>query len=323
VPAPLTGVLVPPGLASRHVIAVMIDDLSPARPQSGFSAASVVWQAPAEGGIPRYMLLFQDGVPTDVGPVRSARYYFIGWAAEWRAAYAHAGGSPQALRTLRAQGRGQLVYNVDEFAYGSYYFWRIRSRFAPHNLYTNGQRLRLMANGAGARSAATPPVPAWTFSTETALRDRPTGGSIEAWYLANHIRYTYDRASNTYPRWVSPGVRQIDASTGRRVAPKNVVVMLVRFGPLNDGHPDKQRQEADFIGSGKAWVATNGHTVVGRWVKTSLTAATRFVDAKGRPIPMTPGQTFIQVMPLGSHVAIADGKAPPERSSAGRGPRPQ
>src|SRR6185295_298888 len=137
-----------------------------ARPQSGFSAASVVWQAPAEGGIPRYMLMFQETAPAAVGPVRSARYYFIGWAAEWRAAYAHAGGSPQSLRTLRAQGRGQLVYNVDQFRYSSFYFWRISSRFAPHNLYTNGQRLRQMANGVGATSAATPPKPAWTFAPE-------------------------------------------------------------------------------------------------------------------------------------------------------------
>ena len=98
-------VLVPPAVAARHPIAVMIDDLGPARPQSGFSAASVVWQAPAEGGIPRYMLIFQENIPTDVGPVRSSRYYYIAWAAEWRAVYAHAGGSPQALADAPREGQ--------------------------------------------------------------------------------------------------------------------------------------------------------------------------------------------------------------------------
>src|SRR5262249_427143 len=146
VPAPLTGLPVAPNVAERHVIAVMIDDLSPARPQSGLTQASVVWQAPAEGGIPRYMLLFQENPPGSVGPGRSARYYFIGWAAEWRAAYAHAGGSPQALRTLRLQGRGQLVYNVDQFRYSAAYFWRVGYHYAPHNLYTNGRQLRILAN---------------------------------------------------------------------------------------------------------------------------------------------------------------------------------
>src|SRR6478736_1375883 len=91
VPAPLTGLPVTLEEASRHVIAVMVDDLSPARPQSGFNSASIVWHAPAEGGIPRYMMLFQDTVPGGVGPVRSSRQYYIEWAAEWNAMYVHAG----------------------------------------------------------------------------------------------------------------------------------------------------------------------------------------------------------------------------------------
>jgi hypothetical protein len=119
VPAPLTGVLVTPKVAAQHPIAVMVDDLAAARPQSGFNSASLVWQAPAEGGIPRYMMVFQERIPKDVGPVRSARYYYIAWAAEWRAVYAHAGGSPQALQTLRSKGNGQLVYNADEFRWGN------------------------------------------------------------------------------------------------------------------------------------------------------------------------------------------------------------
>ena len=94
VPAPLTGRLVTPDVARRHAIAVMIDDHPDARPQSGFNDASVVWQAPAEGGIPRYMMVFQDRVPPSVGPVRSARQYYLAWAAEWDAVYAHVGGSP-------------------------------------------------------------------------------------------------------------------------------------------------------------------------------------------------------------------------------------
>ncbi len=104
VPAPLTGRPVSPAVAKRHPIAVMIDDLGAARPQSGLSSASVVWQAPAEGGIPRYMAIFQDSLPNDIGPVRSSRYYYIAWAAEWRAVYAHAGGSPQAQGHPGGQG---------------------------------------------------------------------------------------------------------------------------------------------------------------------------------------------------------------------------
>ena len=320
VPAPLTGRLVAPAIAARHPIAVMIDDLAPARPQSGFSAASIVWQAPAEGGIPRYMMIFQDTDPGAVGPVRSSRYYFIAWAAEWRAAYAHAGGSPQALSTLAAQGHGQLVYNLEGLDYGPPQFIRITSRFAPHNLYTSGTELRLLARAAGATTP--PPTQVWQFAPDVPLAQRPTGGHIQVLYPANRIDYAYDRATNTYLRSVSWGQPETDAATGKRVAPKNVVIMLMYFGPLNDGQPAKGRLEATVVGSGPAWIATNGRTIKGTWVKKSLTSPTIFRNSDGRPVTFTIGQTFIQVLPYGSSITIADGKLPPApRPNLRTGPR--
>src|SRR5262245_56343791 len=177
VPAPLTGQLVTPAVARRHPMAVMIDDLRPARPQSGLSQADVVWQAPAEGGIPRYMAIFQTELPKAIGPVRSSRYYYITWAAEWRALYAHAGGSPQALDVLRRRGPGQYVYNADEFRWGTRYFHRIRTRFAPHNLYTEGSSLRKLADRLGAKDKAYDPI--WTFAPDAPLAARPDGGTIQ------------------------------------------------------------------------------------------------------------------------------------------------
>jgi hypothetical protein len=294
VAAPLTGRLVSPADAARHPIAVMIDDLSAARPQSGFNSASVVWQAPAEGGIPRYMMVFQETTPTDVGPVRSARYYYIAWAAEMRAVYVHSGGSPQALATLQAKGNGQLVYNADEFRWGGS-FRRIHTRSSPHNLYTTGRQLRALAARLGAKDKLLSWP--WVFGPDAPLEDRPVGGYVQVAYLGNNtIRFAYDRASNTYLRSVTGEKQQIDAATGQRVAPKNVIVMVMHFGPLNDGHPNKKRLEADVIGSGPAWVSTNGVTVKGTWKKTALTSPTQFFDAAGNPIPLTVGQTFVEVM---------------------------
>ena len=308
VPAPLTGRLVSPEIARHHPIAVMIDDLSPARPQSGFNAASVVFQAPAEGGIPRYMLVFQDRIPKAVGPVRSARYYYIAWAAQWRAMYVHVGGSPQAMQTLAAQGHGQLVYNADEFRYGGTYLWRVKNRAAPHNVYTDGRRLRQLLRRVGATDS--PIKTAWRFGPDKPLDKRPVGGRLEMGYPANHIRYDYDRKTNTYLRSVTKEGKQIDAADNKRVAPKNVVVMIVSFAPLNDGHPEKHRLEANVIGSGRAWIATNGRTIRGTWRKASLTGALRFFDAQGRPVRLTVGQTFVQVLRSGSVITIKDGKAP-------------
>jgi hypothetical protein len=299
--------MVTPRAAAQHPIAVMIDDAPAARPQSGFNAASVVWQAPAEGGVPRYMLVFQDQMPTDVGPVRSARYYFITWAAEWKAVYGHVGGSPQAMSTLRAKGNGQLVYNADEFRWGGIYYRRIKERHAPHNVYSDAKSLRIMATRVGADNGQL--KAAWRFAPDAPLEARPSGGIIRVVYPYNSIVYRYDRATNTYLRAITGQARQIDAADGKRVAPKNVVVMMMSFGPLNDGSK-KHRLEAKVVGSGKAWIATNGQTILGTWKKTSLAGPTRFYDKAGKPVTLTAGQTFIQVMPLGSKVTIKDGPLP-------------
>ncbi len=308
VQSPLTGKLVSPAVAALHPIAVMIDDLGPARPQSGLSSASIVFQAPAEGGIPRYMAIFSDSVPSDVGPVRSSRYYFIAWASEYKAMYVHAGGSPQALAALRAQGNGQLVYNADEFRYGPYF--RRTNRPAPHNLYTTGGQLRHLA---GIIHATAPPKPIWTFNPPLPLSQRPVGGTISFAYPQNAIRYAYDRTTNTYLRTVSVEGAQHDAATKARIAPTNVIVMWMRFGPLNDGEAYKHRLEATIVGSGPAWVSTNGTTIKGTWKKTSISGPTLFYDAKGHLLSLTVGQTFVNVVTWGTPVTIKAGGPPPPR----------
>jgi len=301
--APLTGRLVAPELAARRPIAVMVDDHWAARPQSGFTEASVVWQAPAEGGIPRYMLIFAEGDPTSVGPVRSARLYFVQWAAEWNAVYAHVGGSPQALATLRAQGQGQLVYDADQYSWGTY-LWRTTDRSAPHNVYSDGKHLRALAERVGADPLEAA-RPAWKFGPDAALELRPAGALIEAAYRAVAFSYRYDRRSNTWRRYVD-GKVQRDRANNKVVAPKNVVVMEVGFDPLGAGQHG--RLEGANIGSGRAWIATNGTIVQGTWKKTSAASPTRFVDGAGKPVTLTRGQTFVQVMPSGTPVRVVEGR---------------
>jgi hypothetical protein len=309
VPAPLTGVLVSPKAAAQHPLAVMIDDQFDARPQSGFNAASVVWHAPAEGGIPRYMLIFQEEIPTDIGPVRSARQYYIEWAAEWNALYAHAGGSPQAIATLYARGNGDWVYNADEFRWSGRYLWRVTDRFAPHNVYTDGRRLRQLAKRLGA--ADEPMDAAWTFGPDKAAELRPDGGVIKVSYPYELITYRYDPETNTYPRYID-GSRtpQVDRADGEVVAPKNVVILRMVFGALNDGHPEKHRLEAQNVGKGEAWISTGGVTVKGQWRKKSATAPTRLFGPDGEPITLTAGQTFVQVIPTTYTFKIRDAVAP-------------
>ncbi|MEO5940886.1 MAG: DUF3048 C-terminal domain-containing protein, partial [Candidatus Limnocylindrales bacterium] len=191
------------------------------------------------------------------------------------------------------------------------------TRSSPHNLYTTGKALRGIAASAGAKDG-TFKWP-WTFARDATLGWRPVGGRIQVTYGdVNAIRFDYDRASNTYLRSVTGEKRQIDAATRKRVAPKNVIVMVMRFGALDDGHPNKHRLEADVIGSGPAWISTNGITIKGTWKKQSLTGPTRFFDKAGKPVTLTIGQTFVQVMKTTDAISFTPGKpAPPDPKPKG------
>ena len=123
-------------------------------------------------------------------------------------------------------------------------------------------------------------------------------------YPHNKVSYAYDRESNTYPRDVSGEKGQTDASTDERIAPKNVVIMHVKFIETGDS---KHRLEGDMVGSGKAEIATNGRIVKGTWRKDDDTAPTRFFGPDGEPVVLTAGQTFIQVVPTNLKVTMTEG----------------
>jgi hypothetical protein len=285
----------------------MIDDSPAARPQAGLSAASVVWQAPAEGGIPRYMAVFQAGTPPSIGPVRSARLYFVNWAAEWRAVYLHAGGPPP-LKAFLASGKSPVV-DVNGKATR-----RMKWRAAPHNLYTTGERLRTYAEK---RLKATPERLAYDpegsgvlqpFRDASPLESRgPDGGTIRVTYTSSRVDYRYDRSSNAWSRSVGGAVQRDAlatenrgygaATTGPAIAPTTVVVMIVPIKRSDSIDEALGRLEAASIGSGQAWVFAEGRVTAGTWTKRDETDRTRFRDAAGDEIVFPRGQIFVQVVP--------------------------
>jgi hypothetical protein len=304
----LSGVVTTAQLAHRYPMAVMIDDSPAARQQAGLSFASIVWQAPAEGGIPRYMAIFQSGTAPRIGPVRSARLYFVRWAAEWKAVYLHAGGPPP-LRIFLA-GRQTLVLDVNGRA-----TTRLHFRAPPHNLYTDGKRLRVFAEKAkratSARLAYNPSKAGrlQPFRDGALEADRgPDGGSIRVTYTSEKVGYRYDRASNTWLRSVD-GREQHDAlatpnrgngtiGSGPRIAPTTVVVMVVpiRRSKAIEG-PALGRLEADSLGKGTAWIFADGRVTKGTWHKSAPADRTRFLDGSGHEIVFPRGQIFVQVVP--------------------------
>jgi hypothetical protein len=309
-PAPLTGLPVDPKVASRPVYAVMIDDQADARPQSGLGDADIVWQAPAEGGIPRFMAWFSSQAPTVIGPVRSARLYFISWATEQGAVYTHAGGSPGALTELYRNGNGTHVWNIEGLANVGGAFYRTADRWAPHNLYTGSKELAALAKSLV--YAPEPARPAFAFAPAP---PEPRHGSqfrILFSYGGTQVGYTFDPATRTYPR-AENGVPTTDAATGEPVAPTNVVIVSVPFNPLNDGS-GHGRLDAGLVGEGQALVFRSGELVKGRWRKTAFDAPTELLLPKSggadTPIALVPGQTFVQVVPTGIPISVRDA-APP------------
>jgi hypothetical protein len=144
----LSGLPVAPSVNQRPVTGVMIENTLDARPQSGLGQAGVVFEAVAEGGITRFLALYQDTAPTNLGPVRSARPYYVEWAMGFDAGYAHVGGSPDALSDIKSWGTRDL----DEFANAGAYH-RITSREAPHNMYTSMAALNQLEASKGYTSS--------------------------------------------------------------------------------------------------------------------------------------------------------------------------
>ncbi len=306
-------------LATRHPFAVMIDDQAQARPQSGLASANIVWQAPAEGGIPRYMAIFQTTDAPAIGPVRSSRLYFVAWATEWKAMYVHVGGAPNALAYLHANA-GKTIYDADEFRWGGAagYLWRITTRFAPHNVYTSTAKMDLLET----RLKATAPQTAspYTFKDDALPSQRPVSGSIVVPYLANRISYTYDPATNHYRRAVTGAKVQVDAGTNQPVAPANVVVLMMSVGPLVNApgagtNQEKHRLELGYVGHGNALVFNDGRVVKAIWSKASMTAPTLLKYASGpqagQPVPLVRGQIFFQVVATGTAITYKIGSLPP------------
>lgn len=300
VAADLDGVLTAPELAHRLPLAVSIDDARVARPQSGFNAASVVWQAPADGYETRYLMVFQEGEGPDIGPVRSARNYLAFWAAELDAGFAHYGGDLLTRRWMTAN-RGKLFTDVDGMGAGNPAYHRIHTREAPHNAYTSTEDLLRVAVKLGAEPTISAGVHLRPFRDDSPASDRGTVAALQIPYHTVTIRYEYDAATNAYQRFVS-GHAQVDPADGQLVTARTIVVLFMPFRTDNTIEKGHNRPVLGFVGSGVAWIYSEGNLVKGRWSKPKDGDPTVITGTDGVEIPFVRGRIFMQVVPLGTKI---------------------
>jgi hypothetical protein len=287
---PLTGQAVSLAAAAAPVVGVMIENLYPnARPQSGLSSAGIVYEALAEGGITRMLALFQEPFPGVMGPVRSLRPYYLDWGLEHNIPVAHAGGSQPALAEIGPLG----MKNINALEYDGSYFYRISSRLAPHNLYTNSADLTKVTNLLSFNQA--PTFTGLPRKADTPAATRTAADiKINFSYTSYNAEYVYNSVNNDYNRFEG-GVPQIDANTGKQIQVKNLVVEFipVTYGIQNDGDPETNYQ---LIGSGKLLLFEDGTVQTGTWSKSSNSAPTQMLDSSGKPLEFNVGNTWINAV---------------------------
>lgn len=281
--------------------AIMINNLGVARPlQSGLQDAMIIYEMIVEGGLTRYMAVFQDQNTERIGSIRSARHYFLDYALENDAIYVHHGNSPQAAADFKTLNIDRI--SVDASKTG----WRDKSLnvSTEHTLFTNIAKLN---NGVGNKRKTRNKDFLLNYS-ETPIDLSTKEGAIKA----NNIEitysgsvkssYEYDESAQNYKRSVN-GKAHTDYVTKKQYTFKNIITYQVSNTSLNDGS-GKDRQTLDNIGSGEGYYITNGYAVPITWSKSSRSSQTVYKYKDGTEIDVNDGNTFIQIQPKGKNLII-------------------
>ena len=316
---------------SRRPIAVIIENHADSRPQSGLSKADVVYEAVAEGGITRFLGIYYCGAAAEdvkVSPVRSARVYFIDWAAEYglNPIFMHVGGAndfagfgdtvklAQALELLATLGWRYPGGNDFDTTYDSGFpiFWRDYERLdrpvaTEHTMVASLDAAYDEAEDRGF-NAEDPDGEMWDedFTKWRFADDSPVSNpsatdiSFEFWSGKSDydVIWKYDVDTNSYLR-ENDGSKHVDHETGEQLAAKNVVILFVKEkGPVDIN----KHMLYTTTGEGEALIFQNGEVIEGTWEKDTRTDRTKFVDEDGKEVSFVRGPIWIEAVPAGNTI---------------------
>ena len=294
---PLTGVLVDQAESNKQIYGVMIDEHVDARPQSGLDKAFLVIEAPVEAGFPRLLAFFTaDSSVAKIGPVRSARPYFVDWVDELDALYAHVGGSNEALDKI---AKGSTV-DLNQFWHDPQ-FWRSTDRSAPHNVYTSTDLLGAYVKiKADAGHPLNPLYGVWKFKTIDE-QNVQSSQQIAIHYISpdNNFQWVFDHDSKKYVREEnnSPALTQ----DGQKILADNIAVVVTDVKTIDA----VGRQSVRTIGSGTAYVFQDGRMTEAVWRKPSASERLRFFAKDGTEMEMNPGVTWMEVVGDASQMNVS------------------
>ncbi|MFO7690707.1 MAG: DUF3048 domain-containing protein [Cryobacterium sp.] len=283
--SPLRGESVPAGSVQNPALSVKVDNHTAARPQVGLERADIVFEELVEGGLTRYVGVWQSDIPEMVGPVRSIRPMDPDIMSSFGGIAAYSGGAQPFLKLMRATPLVSVVFDTDTTGL----FTRTPDRTAPHHVLLN-------AAEAVARNAdLAPPAQQFAYAPSvaaaTAVVDGTATGTMKTRF--SPVRWpdwTWNAETSTYLRQ-QEGAPDLDAD-GAQLAATNVVVLRVDIDDTYGAIP-----KTTMIDSGEATVAAGGKSVSATWTKASPTAAIQLVDAEGVTVRLAPGNTWIELVP--------------------------
>lgn len=285
--APLTGV--ESNITSpERAVAVTINNHPDARPQSGLSQADLVYEVLAEGNVTRFLAVFQSEKPENIGPVRSARKYFIDLAQGYNALYIAHGYSPESKRTLES-GK---VDNINGIQHDGTLFKRASYRKAPHNSYITFKNIEKGALDAGYDMDEAPNPLDFLTDEEAGSLEGDAAPKVKVSYSQDPTfisEYNYDSEKGKYTR-SSDGAETVEYEDDQPVLLDNVLVIEAAHKVKDE----KGRREIDLNSGGKAYVFQKGIVQEAEWKNEDG----RILPYKnGERMKLVPGKTWINIVP--------------------------
>jgi len=299
---PLTGeVVADPTVLERRPVAVKISNYPPVvRPQSGLNNADLIFEHYAEGGVTRFTAVFYSKDADPVGSVRSGRLIDLEIPKMYDAAFAYSGSSGPVRLMMRGSAFFDRIISPD-FGHGGFYRIQDPNKATEHTLFTDTPRLRAILDQRGQN---TPP----SFATNMAFSEEPPDGgvpaanNVEVRYVGANVFWHYDPPSGRYYRWTD-GEQHNDANTGNQLNVRNVVLVGAHHQDtdiledlVGGGH---YSIEIQIWGEGPVTIFRDGQRYDGRWRRENEGDMLTFYDQEGNILPLAPGNTFFQMVPLG------------------------
>lgn len=303
---PLTGLRVAdPSVLERRPLAIKISN-APAvvRPQSGLSFADLVFEHYAEGGVTRFTAVFLSQGASQVGSIRSGRLIDLEIPAMYKAMFAYSGSSDGVKKKIVASDLFQENRIISpDFGVGEPYFYRITdpNKAYEHTLFTNTELLWQLTEARGLN--ARQDLQGLAFRETPPAHGRPAR-YVEIPYLKDvaSAEWTYDPASGLYARSIL-GEPHTDALTGQQITAANVIIVYAHHQEtdiledlVGGGH---YSIEIQIWGEGPVQIVRDGQVFDGRWERWAREDMLTFVDEAGNPLPLKPGNSWFQIVPLG------------------------